>query len=50
MVLSTQTQVLAQHRQAVALQARALDVRLALMAALGGGWSDDTPALQVAAH
>ena len=49
-VLRTQTQVLAQHRQAVALQARALDVRLALMNALGGGWSDDTPALQVAAH
>jgi NodT family efflux transporter outer membrane factor (OMF) lipoprotein len=49
-VLSTETQVLAQRRQAVALQARALDVRLALMNALGGGWSDDTPALQVAAH
>lgn len=49
-VLSTETQVLAQRRQAVALQTRALDVRLALMTALGGGWSDDTAALQVAAH
>lgn len=45
-VLNTETQVLAQRHKAVALNARALDVRLALMSALGGGWSDDTAELQ----
>ncbi len=50
LVLSTESQVLVQQRQAVALQARALDTRLALMHALGGGWSDDTASLQLAAH
>lgn len=49
-VLGTESQVLAQRRQAVALEARALDVRVALMNALGGGWSDDTAALQTAAR
>ncbi|MGP1628782.1 MAG: efflux transporter outer membrane subunit [Giesbergeria sp.] len=49
-VLGAESQVLAQRRQAVALQARALDTRLALMSALGGGWSDDTAHLQLAAH
>lgn len=49
-VLSAESQVLAARRQALALQARALDVRLGLMNALGGGWSDDSLALQVAAH
>ena len=47
-VLGTESQVLAQRHQAVALEARALDVRVALMNALGGGWSDDTAALQTA--
>ncbi len=50
LVLSTESQVLAQRRQAVALQARALDTRLALINALGGGWRDDTAAWQLAAH
>ncbi len=49
-VLGAESQVLAQRRQAVALQARALDVRVALMHALGGGWSDDTAALQTASR
>lgn len=49
-VLGTESQVLAQRRQAVALEARALDVRVALMNALGGGWSDDTAALQTASR
>lgn len=49
-VLNTESQVLAQRHQSVALQARALDVRLTLMNALGGGWSDDTASLQAAAR
>jgi NodT family efflux transporter outer membrane factor (OMF) lipoprotein len=49
-VLGAESQVLAQRRQAVALQARALDVRVALMHALGGGWSDDTAAVQTASR
>ncbi len=49
-VLNTETQVLAQRYKAVALQARALDVRLTLMNALGGGWTDDTMQMQADAH
>lgn len=41
-VLATETAVLAQRRNAVDLQARQLDNRLALIKALGGGWTDDT--------
>ena len=41
-VLSTESQVLAQRRLAVDLRARQLDTRLTLMKALGGGWTDDT--------
>lgn len=41
-VLSTESQVLAQRRLAVDLRARQLDTRLQLMKALGGGWTDDT--------
>lgn len=41
-VLSTESQVLAQRRMAVDLRARQLDTRLVLMKALGGGWTDDT--------
>lgn len=43
-VLSTESQVLAQRRLSVDLRARQLDTRLVLMKALGGGWTDD-PAL-----
>ncbi len=39
-VLDTETQVLAQRRQAVELQARRLDTQVQLMRALGGGWQD----------
>jgi outer membrane protein TolC len=39
-VLSAESAVLAQRRLGVDLQARALDTRVALMRALGGGWSD----------
>ena len=46
-VLNTETQLIAQRRLAVDLQARELDTRVALAAALGGGWSDDTGKLQV---
>jgi NodT family efflux transporter outer membrane factor (OMF) lipoprotein len=49
-VLSTETQVLAQRRLAVDLQARQLDTRVLLMKALGGGWVDDTDTLQAAAR
>jgi len=45
-VLNTENQVIAQRRLAVDLRARELDTRIALMAALGGGWQDDTPQLQ----
>jgi len=48
-VLSTESQVLAQRRLAVDLRARQLDTRLVLMKALGGGWSDDTGTLHTAA-
>jgi NodT family efflux transporter outer membrane factor (OMF) lipoprotein len=43
-VLGTENQVLAQRRLAVDLQARQLDTRIALMKALGGGWSEDSAA------
>jgi len=46
-VLNTETQLINQRRLAVDLQARELDTRVALAAALGGGWSDDTPAVAV---
>ncbi|NCU66280.1 efflux transporter outer membrane subunit [Acidovorax sp. 210-6] len=49
-VLSTESQVLAQRRLAVDLRARQLDTRIALMKALGGGWQDDTAMLQTAAR
>ena len=39
-VLSAETAVLAQRRQAVDLAARRLDTQVALMRALGGGWQD----------
>ena len=48
-VLSTDSQVLAQRRLAVNLRARQLDTRLVLMKALGGGWTDDTAVLHTAA-
>lgn len=48
-VLSTESQVLAQRRLAVDLRARQLDTRLQLMKALGGGWTDDTATLHTAA-
>jgi NodT family efflux transporter outer membrane factor (OMF) lipoprotein len=45
-VLNTESQWLAQRRQAVDLQARQLDTGVALLRALGGGWAgDETPAL-----
>ena len=47
-VLASESQVLAQRRQAVDLQARRLDTHVALMKALGGGWQDDTAALAAA--
>ncbi|MBI5258411.1 MAG: efflux transporter outer membrane subunit [Burkholderiales bacterium] len=47
-VLSAETSVLAQRRLGVDLQARALDARIALMRALGGGWSDAGPATRPA--
>jgi outer membrane protein TolC len=49
-VLNTESQLIAQRRLAVDLQARALDTRIALATALGGGWSDDTPQLQPRPH
>lgn len=49
-VLGSESQVLAQRRLAVDLQARRLDTRVALLQALGGGWTDDTPALGLAQH
>ena len=44
-VLNTETQLINQRHLAVDLQARELDTRVALAVALGGGWSDDTPAV-----
>ena len=46
-VLNTETQVITQRRLAVDLRARELDTRIALMAALGGGWQDDTANVQI---
>ncbi|WP_159917767.1 efflux transporter outer membrane subunit [Pantoea sp. 18069] len=46
-MLNAENQVIAQRRLGVDLQARQLDTRIALMKALGGGWSDDTANLQV---
>lgn len=43
-VLATETAVLAQRRSGVELRARALDGRVALMRALGGGWRDEQAA------
>lgn len=48
-VLSTETQVLAQRRLAVDLQARALDAQASLAHALGGGWVPTTQATNDAA-
>jgi NodT family efflux transporter outer membrane factor (OMF) lipoprotein len=48
-VLAAQTPVLAQRRQMTELRARVLDARVSLIKALGGGWSEDTVALSVAA-
>ncbi|MFO1341063.1 MAG: efflux transporter outer membrane subunit [Burkholderiaceae bacterium] len=48
-VLNTESQWLAQRRQAVDLQARQLDTHVALLKALGGGWVEDT-ATVAAAH
>ena len=49
-VLNTETHLLAQRRLAVDLRARQFDTRVALMKALGGGWTDDTAALDFAVH
>ncbi|MOA62621.1 Toluene efflux pump outer membrane protein TtgI precursor [compost metagenome] len=46
-MLNAESQVITQRRLGVDLQARQLDTRIALMKALGGGWSDDTAQLQV---
>jgi NodT family efflux transporter outer membrane factor (OMF) lipoprotein len=43
-VLTAETQWLAQRRQAVDLAARSLDTQAALMKSLGGGWVDPAPA------
>lgn len=48
-VLNTESQWLAQRRQAVDLQARELDTGVALLRALGGGWADDTQNLAAVA-
>ncbi len=49
-VLTAETAVLAQRRQAVDLAARALDTQAALARALGGGWAGEpAPAAQTAA-
>lgn len=45
-VLNSESQLINQRRLAVDLQARELDTRVALMAALGGGWQDDTASVQ----
>jgi NodT family efflux transporter outer membrane factor (OMF) lipoprotein len=49
-VLNAESQLLAQRRLAVDLRARQFDNRVALMKALGGGWTDDTASLNVAKH
>lgn len=45
-LLHTETQWLAQQRQALALQERALLARIALMQALGGGWAGEAKPTQ----
>lgn len=47
-VLNTESQWLAQRRQAVDLRAREIDTGVALLKALGGGWADDTPVVATA--
>jgi NodT family efflux transporter outer membrane factor (OMF) lipoprotein len=49
-VLSAENQLLAQRHLAVDLQGRQLDTRVALMKALGGGWTDDTATVSAAAQ
>lgn len=49
-VLGAESQLLAQRRAAVEVQARQLDNRVALMKALGGGWTDSTASPQVTTH
>ena len=49
-LLNTETQVITQRRLDVDLRARALDTRVSLMKALGGGWTDGTDAVQVSQH
>lgn len=46
-MLNTESQVITQRRLAVDLRARELDTRIALLAALGGGWQDDTATVHV---
>lgn len=48
-VLTAETAVLSQRRQAVDLAARALDTQASLARALGGGWAGDAPAAAQAA-
>lgn len=45
-VLSAESAVLAQRRQAVDLKARALDTRFALIRSVGGGWTPAPPLTQ----
>jgi NodT family efflux transporter outer membrane factor (OMF) lipoprotein len=47
-VLNTESQWLAQRRQAVDLRACEIDTGVALLKALGGGWADDTQLVAVA--
>ncbi len=49
-VLASESQLLVQRRLAVDLRARQFDTRVALMKALGGGWTDDSASLNVATH
>jgi len=49
-VLNAETLLIAQRRLAVDLRARALDVRIALMHALGGGWEDAQEEAGAAVH
>lgn len=46
-VLNTESQLINQRRLAVDLRSRELDTRVSLMATLGGGWQDDSQAVQV---
>jgi outer membrane protein TolC len=49
MLLNAETTLLTQRRQAIELQARAIDARIALIRALGGGYSAEPGATQLAA-